>query len=310
MKLSKLKHLAESEQPIPDEDVDKYRLYEGALKDFQKVIKDIKRDYLFWKELIIPEGYIHFTIQAESFHMGPDTFQHGNFGEIYIRIDFYPNEDRMIIPNNVLAIGIEDFVEEIKKKNPDLYNKPSLYPVDFFKEVIFQVKQFYIFTFNGVYDMSEFMDTPTFNLKVRGVKSFYDIFFSRSKLLDDYTLVDGDLPTFSDDFVSECHKIVNKGVTVVKALRKGKWKGHEYEIPLKRYESDNIRKNFVLHQDRSSYNKVDKVIRPDVRVMTNFGYEIVDGQKNSPSESPLSPEEQKEFTKYLKSRFAHFGIDY
>ena len=66
----------------------------------------------------------------------------------------------------------------------------------------------------------------------------------------------------------------------------------------------------VVHQDRFDYNRTDKVLHPNFEVGCNFGWEIVDGKKNSPEESPLSDEEQKEFRQYLKNRFKNFDISY
>jgi hypothetical protein len=101
-------------------------------------------------------------------------------------------------------------------------------------------------------------------------------------------------------------KLIKKAKSVYNALKKGTWKGHTYEL----YVPHDMSKAFVIHQDRFEYNKTDKVLHPNFTVGCNFGWEHVDGISNSPEESPLSEEEQKEFRDYLKKRFEQFGIRY
>jgi hypothetical protein len=101
-------------------------------------------------------------------------------------------------------------------------------------------------------------------------------------------------------------KLVKKAKSVYNGLKKGTWKGHTYELsaPL------DWTKAFIVHQDRFNYNRTDKVLRPNFEITCNVGWEIVDGKKNSPEESPLSKEEQQEFRQYLKNRFKNFDIGY
>jgi hypothetical protein len=101
-------------------------------------------------------------------------------------------------------------------------------------------------------------------------------------------------------------KLVKKAKSVYHGLKKGTWKGHTYQL----YTPLDWNGAFIVHQDKFDYNRTDKVIRPNFNITCNFGYEIIDGIKNSPAESHLSEEERREFREYLKKRFQHFDIGY
>ena len=150
------------------------------------------------------------------------------------------------------------------------------------------------------------MDTPTYNLRLLSPNGFGNIMFSRSHLLNVYNLIPGDLPTFADDYSSSMGKLIKKAKSVYNALKKGTWKGHTYEL----FTPHDWSGAFVVHQDKFNYNRTDKVLHPNFEITCNFGWEIVDGKKNSPEESPLSDEDQKEFRQYLKNRFKNFDIGY
>jgi hypothetical protein len=101
-------------------------------------------------------------------------------------------------------------------------------------------------------------------------------------------------------------KLVKKAKSVYNGLKKGTWKGHTYELSTYL----DLTKAFIVHQDRFDYNRTDKVLRPNFEIRCNVGWEIVDGIKNTPEDSPLSKEEQQEFREYLKNRFKNFDIGY
>ncbi len=305
MRLSKLKRLTEDNEPnAAMAEIDKLR---HASEKFIETIRKYKKEFLFWKKIQVPEGEIHSSIMLEEVPFSFERYNEDKFlGDIILKIDFMPKMDpKPVIPLNILQVTVEDFVDSLLEINPDLLN-PSIYPADLLNMYHLKFLNVNVFPGNGILHMRDFMDTPTYNLKVLSPNPFGSILFSRSHLKNVYSLVPGDLPTFADNYTSTMSKLVTKAKHVYHALKKGTWRGHTYELdPVM-----NLDKSFVVHQDKYEYNKTDKVIHPNFDVACNFGWEIVDGVKNSENDSPLSDEERKEFRQYLKKRFEHFGIRY
>ena len=302
MKLSKLKGLTEEQDNIPN---DKFKF---ASEKFVQTIHKYKKEYMFYKKFQIPEGEVHTSVQLDQI---PYTFVRYNeeryLGEINLRIDFIPKMDpKPEIPLNILQVTVADFVDSLLKINPDLMNKPSIYPPDLIDCYHLKIQNVSVYPGQGILHLRDYMDTPTYNLKLLSPQKFGGIMFSRSHLLNTYSLTQGDLPTFSDGYSLAMSKLVKKARHVYEALKRGTWRGHTYEL----FEPHDWSKGFVIHQDKFNYNRADKVLHPNFEITCNFGWEIVDGKKNSPEESPLSDEEQKEFRQYLKKRFQQFDIGY
>lgn len=309
MRLSKLKGLTEQDvQPPVDGPNDEMKRLKFASEKFVETIQKYRKQHLFWKEINIPEGMITSTITLD--HVPGYTYTKGDkkwLGDIHCSVNFMPKMDpKPVIPLNLLQVIVSDFIDSMLKINPDLMDKPSIYPPDILNSYHFSFENVHIYPSQGVLHLRDYMDTPTYNLKLLSPNGFGGIMFSRSHLLNVYGLAPGDVPTFSDDYTSNISKLIKKAKTVFNALKKGTWKGHTYELQ----PAHDISKSFIIHQSRDNYNKTDKVIHPNFSVGCNIGYEIVDGIRNSPDESPLSEEERKEFSKFLKNRFNNFGISY
>jgi len=302
MRLSKLKGLTEE-----DGQDDQMKKWKFASEKFVQTIHKYRKQHMFWKTIDIPEGEINSTISVETIPFEQETVNNKFLGDIICKVDFKPKMDpKPVIPLNILQVILADFIDSLLEINPDLMNKPSIYPHDILNMYHFKFSNVSIFPAQGVLHLRDYMDTPTFNLKLLSPNGFGSLMFSRSHMLNVYSLIPGDLPTFADDYSSYMDKLVKKAKHVYNALKKGTWKGHTYFLEAHR----DLNKSFVVHQDRDNYNKTDKVIHPNFRLSCNFGWEIVDGKKNSPEESPLSEDEQKEFRQYLKNRFEQFGISY
>ena len=302
MRLSKLKGLTEDAFEPPN---DKWKY---ASEKFVQTIHKYKKEHMFYKKIIIPEGEIHSIIMLDSI---PYTFVRYNedkyLGDINIRIDFMPNMDpKPTIPLNILQVVVSDFVDSLLKINPDIMNKPSIYPPDLIDCYHLKIQNVSVHPGQGILHLRDFMDTPTYNLRLLSPNKFGGIMFSRSHLLNVYGLTQGDLPTFDDGYSLAMSKLVKKAKHVYDALKKGTWKGHTYEL----FVPHDWSKAFVVHQDKFNYNRADKVLHPNFEITCNFGYEMVDGIKNAPEGSPLSYEEQQEFRQYLKNRFKNFDIGY
>jgi hypothetical protein len=215
-------------------------------------------------------------------------------------------DPKPVIPLNLLQVAATDFIDSMLEINPDLKDKPSIYPTDILDMYHFSFGHVNVYPAQGVLHLRDYMDTPTYNLRLLSPNGFGGIMFSRSFLLNVYKLIPGDVPTFDDEYSLAMAKLVKKARSVYNGLKKGTWKGHTYELsaPL------DWTKAFIVHQDRFDYNRTDKVLRPNFDIRCNVGWEIVDGIKNTPEDSPLSKEEQQEFRDYLKNRFKNFDIGY
>lgn len=302
MRLSKLKGLTEDDEPKRGIDKLKY-----ASDKFVQTIHKYKKGHIFWKKIMVPEGEIHSSIRLEEVPFSESSYKDNFLGNITCSIDFMPNMDpKPVIPLNILQVVAVDFIDNMLEINPDLKEKPSIYPSDILNMYHFSFGHMNVFPSQGVIHLRDYMDTPTYNLRLLSPNGFGNIMFSRSHLLNVYKLIPGDLPTFADDYSSSMEKLIKKAKSVYHALKKGTWKGHTYEL----FTPHDWTKAFVVHQDRFNYNRTDKVIHPNFEISCNFGWEIVDGKKNSPEESPLSVDEQREFRQYLKNKFKHFDIGY
>lgn len=307
MKLSKLKGLTEEDNG-PQVDVEKMKMLKYASEKFVQTIQKYRKEYIFWKKINIPEGELHVSIRLEDIPFTLQRYEQDKFlGEIICGIDFIPiTNPKPVIPLNILQVSVADFMDDLKEMNPDLFNKPSIYPPDLLDCYQFKIQTFTVYPDQGILQMGNYMNTATYNIKVLSPHKLGSLLLSRSYLLNSYNLVSDDVPTFSDDYTTAMVKSIKKAKNVYHALRKGTWKGHTYEL----YKPHEWDRAFLVHHDRFDYNRSDKVIHPNFSITCNFGYETVDGKKNSPAESPLSDEEQLEFREYLKKRFQQFDIGY
>ena len=306
MRLSKLKGLTEDDQPVDGDKrgIDKLKY---ASDKFVQTIHKYRKENLFWKKIMVPEGEIHSTIRLEEYPFTETSYKENFLGNITCSIDFKPNMDpKPVIPLNLLQVTAVDFIDSILEINPDIKDKPSIYPSDILNMYHFSFGHVTIYPAQGVLHLRDYMDTPTYNLRLLSPNGFGGIMLSRSHLLNVYGLIPGDVPTFDDEYSLAMGKLVKKAKSVYNGLKKGTWKGHTYELstPI------DWTKAFVVHQDRFDYNRTDKVLRPNFEITCNVGWEKVDGKKNSPEDSPLSKEEQQEFRQYLKNRFKNFDIGY
>lgn len=307
MRLSKLKGLTEdNDQPVDGDKrgIDKLKY---ASDKFVQTIHKYRKGHLFWKKISIPEGEINSTIRLEEVPFSETSYKDKFLGNITCSIDFKPKMDpKPVIPLNLLQVTAIDFIDSMLEINPDLKDKPSIYPSDILDMYHFSFSNVNIYPAQGVLHLRDYMDTPTYNLRLLSPNGFGGIMFSRSFLLNVYGLKPGDLPTFDDGYSLAMSKLVKKARSVYNALKKGTWKGHTYEL----FNPHDWARAFVVHQDKFNYNRADKVLHPNFEITCNFGWETVDGKKNSPEESPLTPDEQKEFRDYLKNRFKNFDIGY
>ena len=304
MKLSKLRE--EENEPVNGAD-DKIKQLKFASDKFIQTIHKFKKQNLFWKTIEIPEGTIRCSIRLEDIPFTVERYKEGFLGEVICSIDFVVKmNEKPEIPLNILQVTVGSFMDELLEINPDLKNKPSIYPPNLLDMYHFKIQYVTVYPGQGILHLRDYMDTPTFNLKIQSPNGFGGLLLARSYMLNTYSLTQGDLPIFADNYSLAMEKLVKKAKSVYHGLKKGTWKGHTYEL----YTPHDWKSAFVVHQDKFDYNRTDKVLRPNFNITCNFGYEIVDGIKNSPEDSPLSEGERAEFREYLKKRFQHFDITY
>jgi len=305
MRLSKLKGLTEDEQ-VPNEEEAMKKL-KFASEKFEQTLRLYKKENLFWRKMTIPEGDVNISLFLDLIPFTPQRYKEKFLGEITLKVDFMPKmEPKPVIPLNILQVTVSEFVDSLLKINPDIKEKPSVYPSDLLNMYHLKFMGIYVYPENGIIYLKDYMDAPTYNLKFLSPNGFGSIMFSRSHLLNVYSLTQGDLPTFADGYRLAIEKLVKKTKSVYNALKEGTWKGHTYKLdpPI------NWRSGIVIHHDRLDYNRLDKILYPNFKPKLNLGWEFVDGLKNSPEESVLQPLERESFRDWLRKRFENFGIEY
>ena len=294
MKLSKLFEQEDEQVPsdnLPEEDTVENRAYE---KINQTIQRWNKRN-AFHKEFTIPEGIVRINTIFES-KIGIQE------GKIELGITFVPNMDPTpVIPTYLLAKSMEVLIDDLKEINPDMYNKPSVYPQEVLNDYEVTIYSVSIFPGEGIIHLSEYMPRATFNMKTKTPMKFGEILFSRSLLLSHYMIDENDLPRFDDQYSLAMEKITRRSKTIYTALQKGTFRGLPYELP--KFNSSNV----VVHQDRDRFSMDTKVIHPDFSVSISTGYTILNGERIN---EVLPVELQDAFNEYIRDRFKHFDIKF
>jgi len=294
MKLSNLFEQEDEQVPsdnLPEEDTVENRAYE---KINQTIQRWNKRN-AFHKEFTIPEGIVRINTIFES-KIGIQE------GKIELGITFVPNMDpKPVIPTYLLAKSMEVLIDDLKEINPDMYNKPSVYPQEVLNDYEVTIYSVSIFPGEGIIHLSEYMPRATFNMKTKTPMKFGEILFSRSLLLSHYMIDENDLPRFDDQYSLAMEKITRRSKTIYTALQKGTFRGLPYELP--KFNSSNV----VVHQDRDRFSMDTKVIHPDFSVSISTGYTILNGERIN---EVLPVELQDAFNEYIRDRFKHFDIKF
>ena len=319
MKLSKLKQLSEVEdEPIPsdipsDDEMNHTNKILKANDEFVKTIREYKNRHHIFKRINTGRDEIHL-MAALGFE--PVTITSKNvdtdkvWGYIEFEVDVMLNMDpKPIIPTNCLQVALSTFFDEIVEMNPNLLDE-NIIPNEVLSKYYCRVRHFKCFPFNTAMDMRNYMDTHIYNLIVNSSYEFGELLKGRKHLLSLYELEPKDLPTFDDDYTQKIEKLLTKGQNVLRALSKGTWRGHHYELQLQGHQYRR-HADLIILLDRWNYSKETKKINDDFELSANTGFEYIDGYKLGPEyNGPLTPDEISEFRKYLKKRFEHFGINY
>jgi hypothetical protein len=294
MKLSNLFEQEDEQVPsdnLPEEETVKNRAYE---KINQTIQRWNKRN-MFHKEFTIPEGIVRINTIFES-KIGIQE------GKIELGITFVPNMDpKPVIPTYLLAKSMEVLIDDLKEINPDMYNKPSLYPQEVLNNYEVTIYSVSIFPGEGIIHLSEYIPRATFNMKTKTPIKFGDILFSRSLLLSHYMINENDIPRFDDQYSLAMEKITRRSKTIYTALQKGTFRGLPYQLP--KFNPSNV----VVHQNRDRFSMDNKVIHPDFSVSISSGWMTLNGEKIN---EVLPVELQDSFVEYIRNRFKHFDIKF
>ena len=297
MRLSKLRE-QEDEQIPSDIPSDEETVFKRAYEKINQTIQRWNKKNMFHNEFTIPEGIVRINTIFEP----KVILTSGVSGTIELGITFIPNMDPTpVIPTYLLAKSMEVFIDDLKEINPDMFNKPSLYPQEVLNDYEVTIYSVTIFPGEGIIHLSEYIPRSTFNIKTKKPMEFGHILFSRSLLLNQYMLDENDLPRFDDQYSLAMEKITRKCKTIYTALQKGTFRGLPYELP-KFYQP-----NVVVHQERERFNLETKVIHPDFSVSISSGWGTLNGE---PINQVLPVELQDSFVEFIRNRFLQFGVKY
>ena len=293
MRLSKLR---EEDEQVPSQDDMKLRAYDKINQTIQRWNKK----NMFYRTITIPEGDIRINTIFEPSVGDLSIRELGS--TIELGITFVPNMDpKPVIPTYLLAKSMEVFIDDLKEINPDIFDKPSIYPHEILNTYEVTIYSVSIFPGEGVLHLSEYMPRPVFNMKTKSPQKFGEILFSRSLLLSHYMINENDLPRFDDQYSLAMSKITRKCKTIYTALQKGTFRGLPYELP--KFNSSQI----VVHQERDRFSMDTKVIHPDFSVSISTGHSTLNGERIN---QVLPVELQDAFIEYIRDRFKHFDIKF
>lgn len=297
MKLSNLFE-QEDEQIPSDIPSDEETVFNRAYEKINQTIQRWNKRNMFHKEFTIPEGIVRINTIFEP----KIILTSGVSGTIELGITFDPNMDpKPVIPTYLLAKSMEVFIDDLKEINPDMFNKPSLYPQEVLNDYDVTIYSVSIFPGEGIIHLSEYIPRSTFNIKTKKPMKFGDILFSRSLLLSHYMINENDLPRFDDQYSLAMDKITRRCKTIYMALQKGTFRGLPYQLP--KFNPSNV----VVHQDRDRFSMDNKVIYPDFSVRISTGWGTLNGE---PINQVLPVELQDSFNEYIRNRFLQFGVKY
>jgi len=292
MKLSNL--FEQEDEPIPSDIPSEDQVRITALEKINQTIQRWNKKNMFYRSFDIPEGIVRINTIFES-KIGIQE------GKIEIGITFIPNMDpKPVIPTYLLAKSMEVFIDDIKEINPDMFDKPSLYPQDVLNDYEVTIYSVAIYPGEGIIHLSEYIPTSVYNLKAKMPQKLGSLLLNRSLVLNHYMLDENDLPKFDDQYSNTMNKVVRKVKTVYTALQKGTFRGLPYELP-KFYQP-----NVVVHQERERYNLETKVIHPDFSVSYSSGWGTLNGELIN----QVSLELKDAFIDFIRGRFLQFGIKY
>jgi len=207
---------------------------------------------------------------------------------------YYPNHNNPIIPNNIFTHGIEEMLKYIFEVFPEIKS----YPKEVMDEFRFYLANDTIYYKEGIMHLTTTYDLlpSTERNQLLGNYELWDLIHNTDVFIATYYL--DNPPKFSEDYVLSMDRAIKKLNTVYAALRKGKFRGYEYE-----YSS---RPTYVVHQRYNNYNKETRVIYPDFSLTVSTAWPKLNGKYINQYESE---DLIIDFDTFMKKKFKQFGID-
>lgn len=231
-------------------------------------------------------GYEELYSQ-ESDHTGPKKYRLG------LWLYYYPNDNTPIIPNDLFTHGIKEMINFIFEVFPEIKS----YSKEVMDEFTFVLGNDTIYYKEGIMHVTDSNILPSAERNVLlGNYPLWELVHRTDDLINTYYLENP--PKFSDDYALAMDRAIKKLNTVYAALRKGKYKGMEYEYSGK--------PTYVVHQRYKNYNKETRVIYPEFELTVSTAWPKLNGKYiNQYDDDQLIPD----FDTFIKTKFKHFGIN-
>jgi hypothetical protein len=231
-------------------------------------------------------GYEELYCQDRD-HNGPKKYRLG------LWLYYYPNDNTPIIPNDLFTHGIKEMINFIFEVFPEIKS----YSKEVMDEFTFTLGNDTVYYKEGIMHVTNTNILPSAERNVLlGNYPLWELVHRTDDLINTYYLENP--PKFSDDYALAMDKAIKKLKTVWMALKKGTFKGVEYEYMSK--------PTYVVHQKLNNYNKETRVIYPEFSLSISSGWARIDGK-------PVNQIEDKElfdeFHEFISKKFNHFGIN-
>lgn len=246
-------------------------------------------------------GRLRYTFPDGSYgDVDVNVNEHVANRELHLGIVYHPNLGHPNIPQDYLKVPMERIASQLKDK---IFSKKD-YPRELLEEYIIKITNEVTYYSEGVIRIldREYLPAVERNSLLLPI-SLYGLIHNTEQILDNYVIPNP--PKFSPDYALAMDKAVKKIKTIYKALRKGTFKGRTYELPEQM-------PTVIVHQSLKSYNKEDRIIRPDFSLSITTAYPIIDGNKETWRR--INSDEDTAYLvdldTYLKKKFENFDISY
>ncbi len=217
-------------------------------------------------------------------HRGPVKYK------LAIYHTYYPDKETPIFPTDYLSLPAQEIRKRILSEIPEIesYSKEVLenFSINISLETVYYKE--------GILHCVDLLTSVEKNVIYHDY--YLNEFLKNEAIIESYVLQNP--PRFSDDYPLAMDKAEKKLRTVYKALQKGKWKGHEYELRSP---------TFVVHQLYNRYDKESRTLFPDFKLSVTTYYPTLDGKFITDIEDH---ELRREFMSYITNKFSHFNITF
>jgi hypothetical protein len=217
-------------------------------------------------------------------HRGPVKYK------VSIYHTYYPDKENPIFPTDYLSLPAQEIRKRILSEIPEIES----YPKEVLENFSINISLETVYYKEGILHCVDLLTSVEKNVIYHDY--YLNEFLKNEAIIESYVLQNP--PRFSDDYPLAMDKAEKKLRTVYKALQKGKWKGHEYELRSP---------TFVVHQLYNRYDKESRTLFPDFKLSVATYYPTLDGKFITDIEDH---ELRREFMSYITNKFSHFNITF